>query len=174
MAEFGPALFTVLIVGLFPMLALIYLAVAFCCGFYYNQLEAREIAIACPSGSPAIRPTFTRTMLDGDFLDVYPELTVKANDFRNSGLARFIKFNEVECVITYYASPYLPGPTNANGWAAPTSSVSTTISVGPFFNFSHGFFHPLTTSIPVPGLTEPAIFKYYTKQVQEQQLPVGW
>lgn len=48
-SETGPALFILLILILFPLIDLMYMAVAYSIVFYLNHLEVRELAVRVPS-----------------------------------------------------------------------------------------------------------------------------
>jgi nitrate reductase NapE component len=166
LVEFGPALFIVLLVGLFPLLDLMYVGMAYCCGWYYNQMEAREVSITPPPANPS-PPPYTISYANAQ-LTYINELQLKANEFCNSGIAKFIGFDEQLCTIKLNSDGNAPNAANANGWRVFTSSVTTLISVRPFLSFKSGIFD---RGNGIPGVTKPLNFQYFTQLVQEQQMP---
>jgi hypothetical protein len=169
-AEFGPALFVIFIAGLFPMLDLIYIGMSFSCGWYLNQLEAREAAITCPPFGQ--KPPYSITISDGAYSGYFPEMYTKANNFRNSPLGKFANINETS--TTFYEAADSNPATNAGGWAVASTTVTTIISVKPLLKFGAGIFDGRgTNENDIPGLTGPLQFKFSAQQCQEQRLVAG-
>jgi hypothetical protein len=157
LAEFGPALFLLLIVGLLPALDLIFMGIAFSTAWYLNQAEAREAANNMPPSNGG-KPPRSYYKSQGDLATYFPPVQVLENAFLNSGLEKFIGANETECCLTQSNTDGSFG-----GWGVTLVEVTSTVEVRPL---AGGI---LKNFVTIPGINAPAVFKFYTRARQEDQ-----
>ncbi len=153
MAELPPALFILFVAVFFPLLDMLYIFIAYCAGWYLNQIELRQIACQAPQS-----------------------LTAPANGSNNytsktySGVSipQSQNWNGFLGVVEASDSPsvtYLPGP-NPTLNQVGQAQVQTTVSIAPFLRQGSSGWIP-----HVPGLNEPLTFVYTNTILQEQQTP---
>jgi hypothetical protein len=139
-AEFGPVLFIILVVVLFPMIDLVALGLTYNCGNMLNAWQLRESAVTratlARNNTGPIKKTIVdswRTKGIGAFAKVDPaSISTKVN-YASAGVGNDIS---VEVVTKMTADPFLPVP----------------------------FF------VKVPGLNESVPFQYSTQQLLEDPL----
>jgi len=85
-AEFGPAIFILIIAILVPMLVLIYVGFGFCCGWYLNFMSVRACAVASKANiQNALNAQHTAWMASG--LPQFAGATMLANGGPPNGVA---------------------------------------------------------------------------------------
>jgi hypothetical protein len=138
-AEFIPALVVIFIVILFPMLDLLYLGLAYACGWYCNHLVVREVACRIPN--TATGPGTAA----GDATAAWT----------NTGLAHFIGANAG--AVTNAVS-FTPG---AAGQGPISCTVTTIVTVQPFL--------PIPMFMQIEGLNKPVKFTFSAERPHEEK-----
>jgi hypothetical protein len=171
-AEFGPAIFILLVVIVFPMVDLVYLGAAWASGWYLNQIEAREVASSVPdpanplgfnsSGSPP--GTNVTALLGSSVSQPYSDVQAKYAYWSSCGLSRFCNGNQTQLWIYYAGTPntYSASPAQICSYSTTTSIIEVRpLVVVPWFD----------VIVPggVPGLSKNISFAYSTTQVQEEK-----
>jgi hypothetical protein len=166
-AEFGPAVFIIIIVVLIPILDLLFLGVAYAAGWYENHLVVREVVCHDPTDGAAIN-------------------TATANSttaWQNSGLCLGLggptKCN-VQNTVQFYivdsvSDEILGGPVLAGSACQPHevppgsgdfhwvgyANVQTQITVAPFLT--------LPWIGPCQGINQPITFTFADQRPQEEK-----
>lgn len=142
-SEIGPALLILLIIVFFPMLDLLYLGLAYACGWYENHLAVRECACRLPTMSGTAE-------------------TMAANQFNGSTLRGFIRATVVNNAPSYTVNGAGANPpfTAAQAAQGITVRVTSLIRVKSFLSI------PFFSSIP--GMGQDITFQYTAERPQEE------
>ncbi len=139
-AEFGPVLFIILVVVLFPMIDFVALGLTYNCGNMLNAWQLRESAVTKATTARKDDGPIKKTIVDnwrtkgiGAFAKVDPNSISTKVNYQSAGVGNDIT---VEVVTKMTADPFLPVP----------------------------FF------VKVPGLNESVPFQYATQQLLEDPL----
>lgn len=138
-AEFGPALFLLVVVFFFPLVDAIYLGLAYGTGWYLNQLETRAVTVNNPPDATAAAGS-------------------QKDNILSSGIAQFVGLQEVSCTVKQIANAADPA-------VVETSVVTSVVTAKPLITIQL----PFAPSIQVPGLGGPVTFTYTTSQLQEER-----
>ena len=157
LAEFGPAIIVVLLLGMVPAIDLIFLGVGFSSAWYLNQAEAREAANNMPPSNGG-KPPRSYYKSNGDIATYFPPVYSLETAFLNNQILKFLGADETECVLTQSNTDG-----SFSGWGVTLVEVTSTIEIRPI---ADGVLKKLAT---IPGLNTPVVFKFYTRQRQEDQ-----
>jgi hypothetical protein len=141
-AELGPALIIILIVVLFPLINLIYLAAGYASAWYLNHLVVREIAMINPNN-------------DDQVIDEENSIT---SNWANNGVAHFIGIypDNYQTKVSHATPVYTPSKTNPE-----LVRLTTTVTVRPLFYIP--FFKDL------PGVGKDMVFAISEERPQEDK-----
>jgi hypothetical protein len=163
-AELPPSLLLLLIIVFFPLLNLIYLFVAYCAGWYLNQIEARQISFQAPlvgvTGNQSTSSGITTTTYSNSSA-CYP------NNSAQTALSQSQNWNSFMGVTEAADSPqviYMPIVVNGVAQSqAGQAQVTTNVSIKPFLSQTPPWLPN------VPGLTGPFNCSYTDTIFQEEQ-----
>jgi hypothetical protein len=141
-AELGPALIIILVVVLFPMINLIYLAAGYASAWYLNHLVVREIAMINPNN-------------DAQVTDQENSIT---SNWANNGVANFIGIysHNYQTKVSHGTPVYTPSKTNPE-----LVRLTTTVTVRPLFYIS--------LLKDIPGVGKDMVFAISEERPQEDK-----
>jgi len=148
MAELPPALFILFVAVFFPLLSMFYIFLAYCAGWYLNQIELRQVA--CQTPQPLTPPANGSSNYTGK---TYTGINIPQSQNWN-GFLGVVETSEPQVT-------YLPGPDKTSSQVGQ-AQVTTTVSVAPFLSQGPSGWLP-----KVPGLNEPLTFVYTNTILQE-------
>jgi hypothetical protein len=158
-AEFGPAVFIILIVIMYPMIDFLYMSVAYCYGWYCNHLVVRNVATADPTSGAAVGTAVSNA--------VTAWATTGMAAYVMGGLARTNPQNQVTFLIIDNSTQLVTGNSGV-----PAPAPSTTSSVGYAHVVTQITVYPF---LPLPwlggcqGINEPITFNYADQRPQEEK-----
>ncbi len=169
-AEFGPALFIILIMFLFPIMDMLYLAAAYASGWYENHLCVHEVACHDPTDASTIYNISTASV-PGSVPQVWG----------NSGLCGWLG-GPVNCGVVNTVNFILINSSTNNPIGSPVSAGPgcAPMQISPGVYQEVGFCNVKTTmninpfvQLPwvgaVPGLNAPVTLTYDDQRPQEEK-----
>ncbi len=151
-AELPPALIMIFFILFFPMIDLMYMALAFGVGWYLNTIELREVACRTPASLGLPFPP------DGTYHIIPPGNLPPSDNWQ--GLMGVSETRPPSPEVAQFP---------AGGASVVTSKVRTTVSIKPLFLTSFLGSTPIVGHIP--GLGAPIVFTYNGTIQQEEPGP---
>lgn len=158
LAEFGPAIFIILIVIMYPMIDFLYMACAYCYGWYCNHLVVRNVATVDPTNGAAVGTAVSNAVNAWGSTGLAMACMGGLAKCNPQNQVSFILVDANENIIGSSGVPApAPTPTSFVGYAKVTTQVTA---------------YPL---LPLPwvgqceGINAPITFAYGDQRPQEEK-----
>jgi len=143
-AELAPALLILLIIILFPMLDIIYLALGYCAGWYLNHTTVRACATVPPASYASAITSMNSAFAASSFSN-FTNASIVANTASNQNFGTSID--------------------RESGKPMQYVLVNTQVLVHPFFSLASV---PFLNTLNIDGLTKDITFNYVDKRPVEE------
>ena len=159
LAEFGPALFIILIVIMYPMIDFLYMACGYCYGWYLNHLVVRNVATVDPTNAAAVGTAVSQATNAWASVCMAEAIMGGAARCNPQNTVEFVLINTTTETITGTSGVPAPAPTTTT--AVGYANVSTQVTVSPLL--------PIPWVGPAPGINQPITFAYRDQRPQEEK-----